>query len=240
MLQIQEGVTSVKAERVLSLTGAGPESPVTRFPLSGPPAMACGLQSCSTARPYGMAGQRRYSWWRCRKLRGPGCAVDLGAGDGRPGQGARLRHAEIRSTLPGPPTPRRWLSCWVAPEATATCSRASAANGWPRTRRPTYTVIEIKRGGFSRGYTVIGPGDREWSVKLPPEAPTEVVASRSSGASGITSRRSTCSATGLPRRRRLRTRSCRPASARRIPTCTASTTASRGRTTRTRSSARGS
>lgn len=41
-----------------------------------------------------------------------------------------------------------------------------------------YTVIEIKRGGFSRGYTVIGPKDREWSVKFPPEAPTEVVASR--------------------------------------------------------------
>jgi hypothetical protein len=42
----------------------------------------------------------------------------------------------------------------------------------------TYTVIEIKRGGFSRGYTVTGPDDREWSVKFPPEAPTEVVASR--------------------------------------------------------------
>jgi hypothetical protein len=42
----------------------------------------------------------------------------------------------------------------------------------------TYTVIEIKRGGFSRGYTVTGPGDREWSAKFPPEAGTEVVASR--------------------------------------------------------------
>jgi hypothetical protein len=41
-----------------------------------------------------------------------------------------------------------------------------------------YTVIEIKRGGFSSGYTVTGPGDREWSVKFPPEASTEVVASR--------------------------------------------------------------
>lgn len=41
-----------------------------------------------------------------------------------------------------------------------------------------YTVIEVKRGGFSRGYTVVDPKEREWSVKLPPEAPTEVVASR--------------------------------------------------------------
>lgn len=41
-----------------------------------------------------------------------------------------------------------------------------------------YSVIEIKRGGFSRGYTVTGPGDREWSAKFPPEAGTELVASR--------------------------------------------------------------
>lgn len=41
-----------------------------------------------------------------------------------------------------------------------------------------YKVIEIKRGGYSRGYTVIGPKDREWSVKFPPEAGTEVIASR--------------------------------------------------------------
>ena len=41
-----------------------------------------------------------------------------------------------------------------------------------------YTVIEIKRGGFSRGYTVVDGGKREWSVKFPPEASTEVAASR--------------------------------------------------------------
>jgi hypothetical protein len=41
-----------------------------------------------------------------------------------------------------------------------------------------YTVIEIKRGGFSRGYDVVDPADREWAVKFPPEAGTEVVASR--------------------------------------------------------------
>lgn len=41
-----------------------------------------------------------------------------------------------------------------------------------------YTVLEIKRGGFSRGYTVADPDDREWSVKFPPEAGPEVAASR--------------------------------------------------------------
>jgi hypothetical protein len=41
-----------------------------------------------------------------------------------------------------------------------------------------YKVIAIKVGGFSDGYTVTGPDDREWSAKLPPEASTEVVASR--------------------------------------------------------------
>jgi hypothetical protein len=42
----------------------------------------------------------------------------------------------------------------------------------------SYTVIEIKRSGFSGGYTVTSPDGREWSAKFPPEAPTEVVASR--------------------------------------------------------------
>jgi hypothetical protein len=41
-----------------------------------------------------------------------------------------------------------------------------------------YTVIEIKKGGFSRGLTVEDTDHRKWSVKFPPEAPTEVVASR--------------------------------------------------------------
>ena len=41
-----------------------------------------------------------------------------------------------------------------------------------------YRVIALKIGGFSDGYTVVGPDKREWSAKLPPEASTEVVASR--------------------------------------------------------------
>ena len=41
-----------------------------------------------------------------------------------------------------------------------------------------FRVIEIKVGGFSEGYTLRGPGDREWSAKFPPEAAIEVTLSR--------------------------------------------------------------
>ncbi|HTI38101.1 MAG TPA: hypothetical protein VL484_11100 [Vicinamibacterales bacterium] len=47
----------------------------------------------------------------------------------------------------------------------------------PDTRAP-FKVLEIKRGGFSTGLTVEDPSNREWSAKFPPEASTEVVASR--------------------------------------------------------------
>ncbi len=42
----------------------------------------------------------------------------------------------------------------------------------------TYTVLDIKIRGFSEGYTLSDSTEREWSAKLPPEAVTEVVASR--------------------------------------------------------------
>src|SRR6187397_296938 len=38
-----------------------------------------------------------------------------------------------------------------------------------------YKVIKIKEGGFSDGYTVLDPRQRQWSTKLYPEARTEVV-----------------------------------------------------------------
>jgi len=41
-----------------------------------------------------------------------------------------------------------------------------------------YQVISVKKGGFSAGYAVRDPQGRVWSVKLYPEARTEVVASR--------------------------------------------------------------
>ena len=41
-----------------------------------------------------------------------------------------------------------------------------------------YTVIEIKRSGFSQGYTVSEERPPHWSVKFPPEAATESSPSR--------------------------------------------------------------
>jgi hypothetical protein len=42
----------------------------------------------------------------------------------------------------------------------------------------TFQVIEIKRGGFSEGYTVEDRDGRKWSAKFPPEAHSEVTAAR--------------------------------------------------------------
>jgi hypothetical protein len=41
-----------------------------------------------------------------------------------------------------------------------------------------FTVTEVKDSGFSDGYTLRDRRGREWSAKFPPEATTEVVASR--------------------------------------------------------------
>ena len=84
----------------------------------------------------------------------------------------------IRSTLPGPPSSAQLAELWVEPERGRDLFYGVGGNRLAPDPAARYTVIEIKRGGFSRGYTVIGPGEREWSVKFPPEAPTEVVASR--------------------------------------------------------------
>jgi hypothetical protein len=67
---------------------------------------------------------------------------------------------------------------WTAPEPTRDLFWGVGGQRLAPDPRATYTVIEIKRGGFSRGYTVLDPAKREWSVKFPPEASTEVVASR--------------------------------------------------------------
>lgn len=84
----------------------------------------------------------------------------------------------IRSTLPGEPTPAQLAQLWVQPERGRDLFHGVGGKRLSPDPAATYTVIEIKRGGFSRGYTVTGPGDREWSAKFPPEAGTEVVASR--------------------------------------------------------------
>lgn len=92
--------------------------------------------------------------------------------------GAAACHPPIAATLPGPPTPSQMAELWVAPEPGRDLFHGVGGKRLAPDPDAHYTVIEIKRGGFSRGYTLKGPGDREWSAKFPPEAPTEVVASR--------------------------------------------------------------
>lgn len=84
----------------------------------------------------------------------------------------------IRSTVAGTLTAAQRAELWIEPDADRDLFWGVGGKRLAPDPAARYSVIEIKRGGFSRGYTVTGPGDREWSVKFPPEASTEVVASR--------------------------------------------------------------
>ncbi len=86
-------------------------------------------------------------------------------------------HPSIKSTLPGPPSTAQMAELWTEPGKRDLYWGVGGKELAPDPAA-TYTVIEIKRGGFSKGYTVKGPGERQWSAKFPPEAPTEVVSSR--------------------------------------------------------------
>jgi hypothetical protein len=87
-------------------------------------------------------------------------------------------HRSIRSTLNSPPSASQLAQLWVEPKAPRDLYWGVGGKALAPDPDATYRVIEIKRGGFSRGYTVAGPRNREWSVKFPPEASTEIVASR--------------------------------------------------------------
>jgi hypothetical protein len=96
------------------------------------------------------------------------CATVVLAACGRP----------IKSTLPGTPTPEQLAELWIRPEPGRDLFWGVGGQRLAPDPTVRYTVIEIKRSGFSRGYTLKDPKGREWSAKFPPEAPTEVTASR--------------------------------------------------------------
>jgi hypothetical protein len=87
-------------------------------------------------------------------------------------------HASIRSTQATPPTREQLAELWVEPEADRELFWGIGGQRLAPDPTAVYKVLEVKRGGFSMGLTVEGPGKRKWSAKMPPEAPTEVVASR--------------------------------------------------------------
>jgi hypothetical protein len=84
----------------------------------------------------------------------------------------------IQSTRRDPPSPAPMEELWVQPERGRDLFWGVGGKRLAPDPGSRYTVIDIKRGGFSRGYTVMDDDKREWSVKFPPEASTEVVASR--------------------------------------------------------------
>ena len=84
----------------------------------------------------------------------------------------------VKSTLPGPPNPAQLAELWMQPDRGRDLYHGVGGARLAPDPAARYTVIEIKRGGFSRGYTVTDPKGREWSAKFPPEAPTEIAASR--------------------------------------------------------------
>jgi hypothetical protein len=67
---------------------------------------------------------------------------------------------------------------WIEPEAGRDLFHGVGRAALAPDAGAVYTIIKLKLGGFSDGYTVVGPDDREWSAKFPPEGSTEVVASR--------------------------------------------------------------
>ena len=94
------------------------------------------------------------------------------------------RGRAIQSTPVSPPSPEQLAQLWVSPEPNRDLFHGVGGKRLAPDPAAKYKVIEIKRGGFSRGYTLIGPGDREWSAKFPPEAGTELIASRLFWAAG--------------------------------------------------------
>lgn len=87
-------------------------------------------------------------------------------------------HATIRSTQATPPTREQLAELWSAPAGARDLFWGVGGRRLAPDPNLTYKVLDIKRGGFSMGLTVEGPPGRKWSAKMPPEAPTEVVASR--------------------------------------------------------------
>jgi hypothetical protein len=87
-------------------------------------------------------------------------------------------HPAITSTLPGPPTAAQLAQLWVEPEPGRDLYWGVGGRRLAPDPSVPYTVVGIKRTGFSRGYDLEDPDGHEWSAKFPPEAATEVVASR--------------------------------------------------------------
>lgn len=84
----------------------------------------------------------------------------------------------LKATPEKPPSPAQMAELWREPEPNRDLFWGVGGRSLAPDPKATYTVTDMKRGGYSRGYTVKDAKGREWSAKFPPEASTEVVASR--------------------------------------------------------------
>lgn len=84
----------------------------------------------------------------------------------------------IRSTLPHPPTRVEMAELWYAPEPNRDLFWGVGGQRLAPDASVLFRVVKIKETGYSGGLTVEDPSGRKWSAKFPPEASTEVVASR--------------------------------------------------------------
>ena len=242
-LQMQEGVTSIKAERVLRLAGEAPNRNRTisdsRSLAPGPfdasdqalsPADARRRGNCTDLSPRAprlrrcpleglvmlgrMSGATHYSTRRFR-----GCRRAVAQHHRWPGRLACQPGPEIDAARPRRhrrSSPQLWIAARPKPRDLFWGVGGRTLAPDPAAR---YTVIEIKRSGFSHGYTVIDPQrGASGAPSFPPEAATEVVASRILWGIGY-HQPPIYLPDRLDRRqkRHRRTRSCRPASARSKP-----------------------
>jgi hypothetical protein len=86
----------------------------------------------------------------------------------------------VRATNTTPPPAEQLAEIWQMPEDLSTRDLFSGAGGPSITpaHDATYSWLATDATGYSPGYDVRGSDGRRWSVKLGPEAQTEVVASR--------------------------------------------------------------
>ncbi len=76
--------------------------------------------------------------------------------------------------------PEKVAELWIAPDDIASRDLFHGPGGAALAPQATtsFTWVATDKTGYSPGFDVRGPDGREWSVKLGPEAQTEVVASR--------------------------------------------------------------
>jgi len=87
-------------------------------------------------------------------------------------------HPTIKPVRPDAPSAGRMEELWREPPANRDLFDGIGGAAQAPSPVDRYTVIAVKETGFSEGYTVTDGRGRKWSVKFPPEAQPEVVASR--------------------------------------------------------------